>query len=52
MKMTFHSLVALLKVVFLALEQVRLLVDHAIVSDASRRWQRILSFLHFHAWRL
>ncbi|MBV9565248.1 MAG: methyltransferase domain-containing protein [Bradyrhizobium sp.] len=58
--MTFHSRHWSLESYFLALEQAGFLVealrepelpDHALVSEASRRWQRVPLFLHLRARR-
>ena len=58
LKMTFHSQHRPLEAYFRALEEAGLLVealrepsvpDHAIVSNDSRRWQRIPGFLHIRA---
>ena len=58
--MTFHSEHRPLEAYFLALEKAGFLVEalrepalpeHAIVSSASRRWQRIPYFLHLRALR-
>jgi SAM-dependent methyltransferase len=58
--MTFHSQHRPLEAYFMALEDAGLLVEalreprvpeHAIVSEASRRWQRVPLFLHLRARR-
>jgi SAM-dependent methyltransferase len=58
--MTFHSQHRPLEAYFLALEAAGLLVEalrepripeHAITSEASRRWQRLPLFLHIRAYR-
>jgi len=60
LSMTFHSRHRPLGDYFSALEEAGLLVealrepsvpDHAIVSDSSRRWQRVPLFLHLRAMR-
>ena len=58
--MTFHSQHRPLEAYFLALEAAGLLVEalrepsipeHAITSEATRRWQRLPLFLHIRAYR-